>query len=249
MIIDNPKAEHIPTLRALWQQAFGDSQAFLDCFFETGFAYDRCRCVFREGQPVAAVYLFDGTFAGEKIAYLYALAVEKHHQKQGLSRLLLADTHAHLQQSGYAGAVMEPATESLGQYYARLGYRSFGGRKDHSYQMGNGEVPVTELGDLAYEQLRQKLLPSGGIAQEGAMTRFLQSQAKLFGGEGFVAAVSREENRILEFLGQEEKIPGLLKTLHMASAVVRTCGGAPQSMYLDFSGRDVLPAYFGLPMD
>ena len=249
MIIDNPALRHIPALRALWVQAFGDSEPFLNSFFQHGFACDRCRCVFREGEPAAAVYLFDGSFREEKVAYLYALAVDAAHRKQGLSRLLLADTHAHLQQAGFVGAIMEPATAALREYYERLGYRSFGGRREAAYQAGTEETELTELGALGYEQLRRELLPKDGIAQEGAMTEFLQSQAVLYGGENFVAAVSREENRILEFLGDETMIPKLLAAIKMPEATVRTPGNTPHAVYLDFAGREMVPAYFGLPMD
>lgn len=249
MIIDNPTPRHIPALRALWVQAFGDGDRFLDSFFQHGFACDRCRCVFREGEPVAAVYLFDGSFRQEKVAYLYALAVDQDHQKQGLSRLLLADTHAHLQQAGFVGAIMEPATDALRAYYERLGYRSFGGRKEAFCQAGTEPAEITELGALGYEQLRRQFLPKDGITQEGAMTEFLRSQAALYGGDGFVAAVSREENRILEFLGEETMIPKLLAAIKMPEATVRTPGKTPHAVYLDFAGRDMVPAYFGLPMD
>lgn len=250
MIIDNPSPRDIPALRRIWQQAFGDPDAFLDDFFQVGFAFDRCWCVFQDQEPVAAVYLFECTWQEQKVAYLYALAVEQNHQKQGLSRLLLADVHAKLQQAGYVGAIMEPATESLRQYYERLGYRSFGSRQEKVFDAGDREMPITELAELAYGMLRRKYLPPGGVVQEGALITLLQSQAICYGGEGFVAAVSREDHPVvLEFLGEEDKIPGFLKTLHLNRAIVRLPGGSPTAVYLDFSGQGNVPSYFGLPMD
>lgn len=249
MIIDNPRAEHLTALRRLWQQGFGDPNAFLDDFFEKGFAFDRCRCVFREGEPVAAVYRFDGAWQDKKIAYLYALSVAESHRGQGLSRLLLADTHAALRQMGFAGAVLEPATQSLREYYSRLGYREFGSRQERKIRSSAEPESVSELGLLGYEQARKKRLPQNGICQEGALTEFLQTQARLVGGEDFVAAISRQDDFILEFLGNQNKIPGLLRALNMEEAVVRLPGGTATSMYLSFDERYDLPSYFGLPMD
>lgn len=249
MIIDNPRPEHIPALRRLWQQAFGDPDSFLDSFFATGFAFDRCRCVFREWEPVAAVYLFDGTWQGKKVAYLYALAVDQAHRGQGLSRLLLADTHAALQRSGYAGAILEPATESLRAYYQRLGYCPFGGRQEQTFYPGETPVECRELGSLCYEQKRRSFLPEGGVLQEGALTDFLQTQAVLWGGDGFVAAVSRQSPVVLEFLGDTQKLPGLLRTWQLPQAKVRLVGEEDTAMYLSFSGESEKPTYFGLPMD
>lgn len=249
MIIDNPRPEHLQALRQLWQQAFGDTDAFLDSFFEAGFAFDRCRCVFREGMPVAAVYRFDGLWQEKKVAYLYALAVAEEHRGQGLSRLLLADTHGALQREGFSGAVLEPATDALRAYYERLGYRAFGSRREICCRASAQPAAYTQLGQLGYEQARNALLPAGGIAQIGALTEFLQTQAVLVGGEGFVAAVSREEDRVLEYLGDPEQLPGLLNAMGMAEAAVRTAGGKATSMYLSFDGTQALPSYFGLPMD
>lgn len=249
MIIDNPGPQHISALRRLWIQAFGDSEEFLDSFFAAGFSYDRCRCVLQGNEPVAVVYLFECQWQEKKLAYLYALAVEKSHQKQGLSRLLLSDTHAMLQRLGYAGAIMEPATESLRGYYERLGYRRFGGRHTLQFSAGQESVSASKLGQLGYEQARRQMLPSNSVLQEGTLTPFLHTQAEFYGGAGFVAAVSKEEPMVLEFLGDTGKIPGFLRFLQWEQAPVRLPGGAPTAVYMDFEGDTPLPYYFGLPMD
>lgn len=249
MIIDNPHPGHIPVLRSIWQQAFGDSDAFLDDFFTVGFSCDRCRCVFREGEPVAAVYLFDGHWEQGKIAYLYALAVEQSHRGQGLSRLLLAQGHGALQQAGYAGAILEPASQSLAEYYGSFGYRFFGGRKEISVRAGDTPAQITRYGELGYEQARRRFLPEGGVTQEGALTALLKTQAILCGNEQFVAAVDEEHETVVEFLGDEKQLPGLLRTFEMAQAQVRLPGDTPTAMYLSFTENPQLPSYFGLPMD
>lgn len=249
MIIDNPRPEHIPALRRLWQQAFADPEEYLDSFFETGFSYDRCFCVFREEQPVAAVYSFDCLWQQKPVAYLYALAVEKDHRGQGLSRLLLSDTHAKLQSAGYTGAILEPAEPWLWDYYGSMGYKAFGARRTITVCAENTPIAFQQLGQLAYQQKRAELLPAGGVEQPGVLTQLLMTQATLYGGEDFVAAVSRWSESIVEFLGNREKIPGLLAALSMDQAAVTLPGGRETAMYLDFAGQAHCPAYFGLPMD
>ena len=39
MIIDNPRPADIPALRKIWQEAFADTEEFLDDFFQVGFAF------------------------------------------------------------------------------------------------------------------------------------------------------------------------------------------------------------------
>ena len=250
MIIDNPQKRHIPALRRLWQQAFDDSDAFLDGFFNTGFSYDRCRCVFREGEPVAAHYLFECRWQDKKLVYLYALAVDKDHRGQGLSRLLMQDTHAQLQMAGYAGVVLEPADEGLAGYYGRLGYRPFSCRQEVTVQAGEYPVFCSKLGQLGYEQARSLLLPANAVAQYGAQVAFLQTYADCYGGDGLVAAVAKDSRFVAEFLGDTDLLPGFLKAIDMENATVRLPGGIQKTaMYLSLTEDGELPGYFGLPLD
>ena len=250
MIIDNPQKQHIPALRRLWQQAFGDTDEFLDLFFESGFSYDRCRCVFREGEPVAAHYLFDCRWNGKKVAYMYALAVEKNSRGQGLSRLLIRETHAQLRLAGYDGVILEPADSGLADYYSRLGYRACCCREEIRVTAGDYPAQCKKLGQLGYEQARRELLPPNGVEQDGAMTAFVHRLAEFYGGDGFVAAADCSQGRILEFLGDRDMLPGLLRTLKLEKATVRIPGGTGHTaMYYSLTGEEALPAYFGLPLD
>lgn len=249
MIIDNPRLEHIPALKDLWQQAFGDGEAFLDSFFSTVFSCDRCRCVFSEAEPVAAVYLFDAQWQEQRLCYLYALAVEQSHRGQGLSRLLLADTHSKLQLAGYTGAVLEPASDRLKAYYEKMGYRLFGARQEQTFYAAASALTVSKLGELGYEQAKQALLPPNAVTQNGAMTEYLSMTATLYGGDGFVAAVSKDGAFVPEFVGNRDMIPGFLNAVGLEKATVRLPGDQKHGMYLDFTGKPDLPGYFGLTMD
>ena len=72
MFANYPQPHEIPALRLLWQEAFGDSDAFLDKFFSVGYNQNRCRVVMREAQAATALYWFDCQWEGKKLAYLYA---------------------------------------------------------------------------------------------------------------------------------------------------------------------------------
>lgn len=249
MIIDHPDSHHIGALRSLWKQAFGDSDDYLDSFFAHAFSYERCRCLLIQGKPVAAVYLFDCQWNGNKCAYLYALAVEQAHQGQGFSRMLLTDTHAFLCRQGYAGAIMEPATPALGAYYRRLGYVPFGGRQEITVTAAPPTISALSCGALSYARARAALLPKGGVVQEGATLALLQDQYRLLCGEDFAAVAIPEEAFFPEFLGDIQKLPGLLAGLGMENARVRLPGTENQSLYLSLDGTAQTPAYFGLPLD
>ena len=65
MIIDAPKLECVPALRALWREAFGDGDEFLDTFFDTAFSKERCRVAIDGERTVGALYWFDCSFKGK----------------------------------------------------------------------------------------------------------------------------------------------------------------------------------------
>ena len=74
----------IADLKALWQEAFGDSESWLDSFFENCFSPDRHHAVWEDKKPVSALYWFDCALSGHKIAYIYAVATGKNCRGRGL---------------------------------------------------------------------------------------------------------------------------------------------------------------------
>ena len=67
MRIEKPR--DIGALRRLWQEAFGDEDAFLDTFFATAFSPERCRCAVEGDSLLGALYWFDCICGGKTLAY------------------------------------------------------------------------------------------------------------------------------------------------------------------------------------
>lgn len=252
MIIDYPAENAAAQLRALWKEAFGDEDAFLDAFFATGFSPDRCRCVTIDGQIAAALYWFDCSWDGKPMAYLYAVATGKAYRGQGLCRKLMANTHEHLKYLGYAGAVLVPGDPSLFDFYGKIGYEAFGAVEDFSCRAEEPSIPVKKIDASEYARLRRALLPPGGILQEGDLLRFLSTVAEFYAGEGFVMAGSRDGSHLQtqEYLGDICHAPGILTALGLQTGHFRTPGnGRKNAMYFPFSPIDPPPGYLGLPLD
>lgn len=251
MTIDAPKLWQIPQLRQLWQEAFGDSDAFLDSFFSLSFAPERCRCVTEENHVAAALYWFDCSCHGGKMAYLYAVATGKESRGRGLCRRLMEDTHAHLRQLGYCGAILVPATEPLREMYGKMGYSPATTVSTLRCDAGEQTAELKVLDRLEYEQRRREVLPAGGMRQEGAMTALLQDQMGLFGGDGFVLA-AWVEDKVLhgeELLGSAASAPEIVRALGAEKGIFRIPGGEePFAMYYPLADNCPRPAYFGLAM-
>ena len=251
MIIKSPEDRHIPNLRQLWQQAFGDTAAFLDGFFATGFAPDRCRCVLWEDRVLAAHYWFDCTWHGKKIAYLYAVATDEACRGQGLCRALVENTHLHLKLQGYAGTVLVPGTPSLAAMYEKLGYQTFLWAQKQEISAGV-PLPLTRISAAEYNAARNARLPENAVSHSAEAIAFLATYCDFYKGPDFLLAAAKEENtlHIQEYLGDPDKLPGITAALDAKTATLRLPGGStPFGMFHSLTGSTQTPTWFGIALD
>ena len=243
MKADYPTREQTEGLCRLWQEAFGDDDAFLDTFWSTAFSSDRCRCITADGEVAAALYWFDCRCNGAPMAYLYAVATAKKHRGKGLCRRLLADTHTLLTKLGYAGSILVPGEPELFAMYEKMGYRRFGGMDTFLCEAGQ-PTPLQQITAEEYARLRPGFLPEGGVEQDGMA--FLETYAKFYTGDGFLLAAAEDFG--LELLGDATAGSGIAGALGWPSGKFRIPGAAPFAMYHPFTEVPI-PGYFGLAFD
>ncbi len=245
MKIDHPALSQIPQLRALWQEAFGDDDAFLDLFFSAAFSPRRCLCVSNGSNVVAAAYWFDC----KPYAYVYAVATARSHRGMGLCHQLMAQIHSLLEQQGYAGVVLVPGDESLRRFYTGMGYESFGGIREFEAVAGQ-PIATKRLSSQDYASMRRQFLPEGAVLQEGESLAFLSDLAEFYSGEGWLLAAARngETLRGLELLGNTDAAPGILAALGANRGTFRTPGATPFAMCKSLLGKNI-PSYLGFAFD
>ena len=239
----------ITDLKKLWTQAFGDTDAFLDTFFTVAYSPERSQHLALDGHLAAMLYWFDCQCRGKKIAYIYAVATDEAYQNRGLCRQLMEKTHALLQKQGYAGAILVPGSAGLFALYEKLGYRTCSHMTVTTCAAG-APVSLRSVTVAEYAALRRRLLPEGGVVQEGAALALLEATAAFYAGEGFVLTALVENNtaHIQELLGSADPA-GVIAALGAATGTVRTPGeSTPFAMYYSFT-EDPSPAYFGLALD
>ncbi len=248
---DYPASGDIPRLRHLWKLAFGDTDAFLDVFFSTAYAPDRCRCIREEDAVPAALYWMDMDCEGQKFAYIYAVATDPDYRGRGLCRMLMEDTAAVLTARGYDGAILVPQEKGLRAMYARMGYLP-GPAIDTVFCAGTAACPVTEITAADYAAHRAGLLPETSLTLGNAALDFLAELARFYAGDGFLAAVSREQEhlRILEYLGNKETAPALVAALGATEATLRMPGtGTEFAMYRHLTECCKQPEYYPFAFD
>ena len=251
MRIDHPTKAQIPALRDLWKEAFGDTSAYLDLFFDRGFVAEKAMCV-ADGETVAAaLYWLDMDYPGGKIAYIYAVATAKSHRGQGLCWKLMDATHHVLKSRGYASAVLVPQDAGLARMYASMGYLPGGGIREVRCAAGETAVMLKEVDSHTYHRLRKALLPPNGITLGAAAQSLLASQAEFYTGEGFLLAAVREETKVigLELLGEENAAPGIVTGLGCREGVFRMPGDDPFAMYILLAQSVDAPGHLGFAFD
>ncbi len=251
MTVDKPDKSQIEKLRLIWREAFGDTDEFLDTFFETAFSPERCACIIKDGDVLASLYWFDCLCRGEKTAYIYAVATAKAYRNKGLCTKLMEYTHKKLADCGYKCVVLVPGEKSLFEFYEKIGYKTFGYIDEKEYRAGDGTIPIERIDKNEYAKARKKLLPEGGIVQERENLDFLMTQAELYKGDGFVLASRWEKNSLygIEFLGDTNIIPHILNTLGCDCGVIRMPGSSREfAMYYPLN-EGIIPVYFGLAFD
>ncbi len=240
----------------LWREAFGDSGEFLEAFFDTAYSPERCRCVTENGKVVAAVYWFDCSVRGRKIAYVYALATYMKHRGHGIAHSLMDEVHYVLQEQGYEGVVLVPGTQNLQKFYETLGYSSCSSVTEFVCTGAADEVQIRRVTPEEYAQQRREvlsLLEPDAVIQENENLAFLATQAELYIGQNFLLASHGDGDTLIgiELLGDPQTAPGIVRALGYAKGTFRTRGqGKPFAMYRPL-GDSTLPAptYFGLAFD
>lgn len=239
-------------LKALWLEAFDDTPDIPEAFFATGFSTERFQCVWQDHKPVSALYWFDCTLHGQKIAYLYAAATAKDYRGRGLFRQLMTQTHETLTQKGYAGAVLVPGSRNLYDLYEKLGYRTVTSVTEFDCDWSETPVALQELAPDRYAALRKALLPEGALLQEGETLAFFLTQGKFYAGADFLLAAAVEDGMLAaqELLGNTSAAPGILRALNLPRGRFRAPGtGRDFAMFLPLRPQCPVPAYLGLALD
>ncbi len=242
----------IADLRALWQRAFGDTDAFLDGFFAAGFSKERCHYIAENGVPVSALYWFDCGLNSQKLAYIYAVTTDENHRGKGLARRLMTETHAILKEQGYAGAILVPAGQALFGMYEKMGYRAATRVRKFAAEQGIVPAKVTQIDAGEYARLRRQYLPEKGVIQEGTALSFLQTYCEFYKGEDFLLVASDDNGalQVQELLGNADVAPGVLRALNYGNGTFRTPGNDREfAMFLPLRADCPVPGYFGLALD
>lgn len=268
-----PDNTMLPQLQELWKEAFGDNDAFLDCFYSTAFDKSRCRVATVKGTdsiPAAVLYWFDCTLGDQRIAYVYAVATSKAYRGNGACHLLLEDTHKHLKALGYSSVILVPGNEALVHLYEGVEYELCTKRSRIECAGMDMEIEIREIEKDEYSTLRRQFLPTNAVVQENENLDFLATQAKFYIGSklqnttdetcsssacesyAFLLTASTENSNLygIELLGDASLAPGIVHALGCKDGTFFTPGkDEPFAMWHALAEDAVEPNYLGFAFD
>lgn len=210
-------------LRALWREAFGDSEDYLDLFFGTVYSQKNSLAATIGDELAGALYWFDCELNSEKTAYIYAVATAKKHRGKGVCSALIQRAHSALRENGYSLAILVPSEPSLFGFYEKLGYKTCGFVNESNVQGDDKTIGLEMISANEYFDIRKAFTPENSVNLVG-YTDFINSQLSFFKGEGFIFCKNKNSALLTEFLGNADKIPHIISSLNLSAARIRTRG-------------------------
>ena len=218
-------------LRELWSACFGDSNAYVDLYFEQ---HDAARhtMVFLDGDHIASMLsllpMTVVTQAGILPArYVYAVATLPSYRGRGISTKLLAAAHKAMREAGVKLSVLVPSNAALYNFYGKRGF-------DTEFYSGRAIVPRDRI--MPYEK-------SFAIS-EATASEFMLLRERAFAGRTMFV---RWDGDALAYRLTETAFGGGETLLLEAGgtravAVCRNDGGSVRVKELALDGMDVRTA-------
>jgi len=249
MIIRYSSQRDIPFLKALWREAFNDTDRFIENFFSVAYKEDHSLILQCDNKIASMLFWFDCSFNNKKVAYIYAVATFREFQKRGLCNALMNELHSLLKASGYVGACLVPSDENLFNFYGKMGYIKCIYNSEKEVFAKDICAEITKITVEEYLSLREKYLPENSITQRD--TEFLKLQAKFYKGDDFLFSARKEKDTLfaLEFFGNNDKQSSIVNGQKAKKGLFRTLGTEkPFAMYLPFEETE-LPVYLDFAYD
>jgi predicted N-acetyltransferase YhbS len=159
-------------LKALWEEAFGDTPEDTQDYFARRHQNDCMLVDVQETQIAGMLSLLPVTLTSQgrefPARYIYGVATRQSFRGQGISTRLMEYTHAFMKERGEKAAILVPASLSLFDFYGKRGYKTVFFLD--TAQVRGGEIPsspidghVAPCDTAAYTRIRDKAFFSSSL--------------------------------------------------------------------------------------
>ena len=266
--------EMVPHLKTIWKEAFGDSDATIDFYFNRRYKAENTLVYLVHGMPVSMLTLLPSQMvvdgALRKVDYVYAVATLSAYRQRGLSTALLRYANTHLR-DGVWTTFLTPATPSLFEFYYKQGYHDAFAVKEIELAYVDlakaAKVPANAMTPERYKAIRDAhFYADGYVCWDLDSIAYIIAENALLGGRAleildrFLMIYCIRDNKIVvkETTLPHAMLPSAVKTVMEAeglfTASVRlhpnhAAGGAAKPFALTFKPPRVQNSYFNLASD
>ena len=117
------KKEITGNLKRLWKEAFGDSDEFVESFFNTFYSPERVLYIEENGRLLSMLYILPFIMDGRNIGYIYGVATAKEERGKGYATTLIERAISIARNSGYDALATIPASKDLRLFYEKFGFK------------------------------------------------------------------------------------------------------------------------------
>lgn len=133
-------------VRSMWKACFGDSDAFLDLFFERIYKDENTLLYNIQDKPIAAVQLlpYNINFYNNEIpfSYISGACTLPEHRKKGYMEQLLIESFLLMKERDIPLSILIPAEDWLYGFYEKYGYTQ-------CFEGSNTVIPIKQMLDEA----------------------------------------------------------------------------------------------------
>ncbi len=217
------RADERPLAKALWKEAFQDTDTFIGWYFENKILDGNSLCMFEGGKLVSIVHMIPYTvrIQGRSVpsAFIAGVATLKSRRGEGLMRTMLLESLALLKSRGIFITHLYPFSHA---FYERFGWTaySFMNRIAANVKAKKTDAPVTETTDPAliaplYERMMERF--DGYVIRGGREWGWRLGELESDGGH---CAVLMEDGRAcayMMFYGENGKAD-IIETVYRSQA-------------------------------
>lgn len=166
--VKNAEPHNLHALKKIWKQCFGDSDEYINAFFEKGFKPEYSLIALYDLKPVGMMYTLPAMmnhrgkeYMGE---YLYAVAVKPEYRNMGVMRAMEEKAVELARKQGLSFLSLVPEHTDLYKMYEKLGYRTayYNYIRTHMpfKQLRTDNVSIRPCDRMEFSRLREAYLHS-----------------------------------------------------------------------------------------
>ncbi len=180
--------DDIPELKHIWHVCFGDSDAYIDTFFEHLFIPSQTVVACINSRVAGVVYMLKAKLLEHDFMYGYAIGVLPEHRGKDICKTMLYTIRDLSEKENFVFG-LHPANYKLYTFYKRIGLNDLFQLKNVNASdfKGENDIVLSDVTADEYFKFRKASFPSQ-VEWDKSMLNYMINEARM--GQGFAKKLS-----------------------------------------------------------